>query len=348
MLWENKLYQEDLGETYEYLKSILGERKSILVTGVTGLIGSYLIDLLVYYNRNNNRKIKVYAMARNEKKIQERFSHICKNDDVHFIYQDLSEPIQCEDTVEWIVHLASNADPKTYAQFPISTILTNVEGTNYILEYAKNRGAKVLFASTMEVYGEVKKATILEEDTGLLEFDNARAGYPESKRVAEVLCHAYSQQYGLEFDIARLGYIYGPTMKIDDSKAVAQFLKKAIKKENIELKSGGKQRRSYCYVSDVVTALFFIMNCEKHNQIYNVSNKESIVTISELAHKIAEIGGTKVVYVEANLLEKQGYSKTRDAVLDEGKLRKQGWIPKKNIDQGVEMTIRILQNEKGV
>ena len=84
------------------------------------------------------------------------------------------------------------------------------------------------------------------------------------------------------------------------------------------------------------------------NPFTTTSNKESIVTISELAHKIAEIGGTKVVYVEANLLEKQGYSKTRDAVLDEGKLRKQGWIPKKNIDQGVEMTIRILQNEKGV
>ena len=139
-----------------------------------------------------------------------------------------------------------------------------------------------------------------------------------------------------------------PELRRDRGKIFDEIQKGIIKKENIELKSAGKQRRSYCYVSDVVTALFFIMNCEKHNQIYNVSNKESIVTISELAHKIAEIGGTKVVYVEANLLEKQGYSKTRDAVLDEGKLRKQGWIPKKNIDQGVEMTIRILQNEKGL
>ena len=342
MIWENENYQKDLEQYYKYIEPQLLNIDSILITGCTGLIGSYLIDLLVYYNRKSVHKINIKAVARNKEKVARRFKYIEESDNVSFIYGSITCPIDIEENVQWIVHLASNADPISYARYPVETILTNIEGTKNVLDLAKEKGAKVLLASTMEVYGAVQKESIEETDIGYLDFNNMRAGYPESKRVAEVLCRSYMEQYGIEFDVARLGYIYGPTMMSSDSKAVAQFLRKAAMKQDIELKSAGKQYRSYCYVGDVVSALLFIMSANKHGEVYNVANKYSNTTILDLAKEISKQANVDIKYVEATEIEGKGVSKTNNSILNEDKLRELGWQSKKGLKEGIKTTLDIL------
>lgn len=342
----HELYQEDLKQAASFIPKLDGNI-SVLVTGASGLIGSFLIDTFIYYNRNNINKIHIWGMSRNISRLKNRFHYISKSDHLKLVEQDISLPINFSVKFNYIIHAASNSDPSNFAKYPVETITANVNGIQNLLNYAKqNNEVRILYTSTREVYGNVNKLNSYKEnDFGLIDFNNLRACYPESKRVSELLCNAYVTEYGLDCNVARLGYIYGPSMMEDDSKVIAQFIRKSLRAEDIILKSEGLQRRSYTYISDAVAGLLCILFNGNAGEAYNVANSNSIISIKEMAEYIAKESNLSVLYELPNSHELLGYSAPQDVIIDESKLITLGWNSKYTIYDGLHRTIKILKDD---
>lgn len=340
----NEVYKTEL----ELLsRDITFANERILVTGASGLIGSVLVEAILLYNQMSNSKVQVYAMARNTERLHDRFSEWREDDNLHLVSGDVSKGI-CDDVeFDLIIHLASNADPKTYAQYPAETITSNTIGIYNILEYARKRkGTKVFFASSMEVYGLLDDNTSITESMyGLVDFNCLRQGYSESKRTSELMCKAYWDEYRVPCWIGRLGYIYGCKCKPDDSKVVFQFIKNALGNEPIVMKSDGRQRRAYCYYIDAVSAILCIINKGEYGESYNIADRESVVSIKELAELIANKSGTEVVFERPSKQETKGYSRTMDMILNSEKLEKLGWNPVFHLNEGIDRTIYFLKED---
>lgn len=333
-----------------YKKSILEVAKdmkiqnaSILVTGATGLIGSCIIDVLIEANTKLGKNIKIYALSRSYKGIVERFG-----DAVIPVIQDINFPLDGKIQFDYIIHGASNADPKSYALQPVETILTNIVGNKNVLEYcSKHLNTKMILTSTFEVYGEIKgQSTYTEDMSGIIDQTVLRNGYPESKRCSELLLKSYVEEYKVKAVIARLPSVYGPTMLKGDSKAHAQFIRNAVNGENIVLKSEGNQRRTYCYVIDAVRAIFKILLDGKSGEIYNVSYEKSIASIAEMAQLCADVSGTTVVFEIPNSIEIKGFSKPKDCILDNKKLRDLGWRGQYSLMRGIKETYDYLKKQQ--
>lgn len=337
------LYRQALGKSVGAVKV---RDKSFLITGATGLIGSCIIDLLMACNNlgyNNN----VYALGRSTKKLQDRFPNYIDSPLFHIIEQNIIEPISGGIEFDYIFHGASNADPVSYAKYPVETMTTNILGTNNVLEYGKKHlGCKLLIMSTFEVYGEKGQGNYTETDAGIIDFNAFRSCYPESKRSVEILSRCYHSEYSVDVRVARLSSIYGPTMAKNDSKAHAQFLKKAINGENIVLKSKGLQKRTYTYVIDAVTALMCLMFKGLAGDSYNISNENSIATIAEVADICANLAGTSVDFDIPSELEAKGFSKPQNCILDNTKLKALGWTGRYTLKEGLQETFNILIQNK--
>lgn len=341
----NTIYREALEKVINEIS--IGDG-SILVTGASGLIGSCLVDLLMLAN-NFGRNFEVYALGRNKEKMKNRFSAFDDSDLLHFIEQDVQMPIDGSVHYDYIIHGASNADPRNYALYPAETILINLLGAKNVLDYCKcHSSTRVVMLSTFEVYGDAGKDVYQESDAGIIDQNKIRSCYPESKRCVEVLTRCYVEEYGVDAVIGRLCSIYGPTMVKDDSKAHAQFLKNALRGEEIVLKSKGNQRRTYCYVIDAVTGLLCVLGKGLTGEVYNISNEESVVTIAEVAETVAMIAGTRVVYDVPDDIEKKGFSKPQNCVLDNKKLKALNWKGKYGIKTGLKECLEILDGIKFV
>lgn len=336
MIKESKTYQEAVGKIASEIQI---NNVKILVTGATGLIGSCIIDILLKANNSFEKKNIIYALGRNKEKLKERFGTDAA---LHFVVQDVTEPIKVED-INYIIHAASNADPKSYAIYPVETILTNILGAKNVLDYCRDRKTRVLFTSTFEVYGKLDQDEYAENQYGVIDLNLVRSCYPESKRTAEMLFKSYADEYGVDCVIARLSSVYGPTMKENDSKAHAQFIKNALMDENIMLKSKGSQVRTYCYVMDAVSGILTVLFKGETGEVYNVANESSIVSIAELAYTIAGYAGTKVVYDIPDEIENKGFSKPQNCILKTDKIKKLGWTGRYDLKSGVNETMTILK-----
>jgi nucleoside-diphosphate-sugar epimerase len=254
-----------------------------------------------------------------------------------------------EETVDYVFHAASNTHPVAYATDPVGTITTNIIGTGNLLRFAAEHGARrMLFASSVEVYGENRGdvQTFTEDYCGYLNCNTLRAGYPESKRCGEALCQAYIKQCGLDVVIPRLARTYGPTMLMSDTKALSQFLKKGIAGEDIVLKSQGTQLFSYTYVADAVSAVLYCLLLGKCGEAYNIADSASDIRLRDLAAIIAEATGRKVVFDLPDETERAGYSTATVAVMESEKIRALGWNAQYTIRAGLERTIRILKEDR--
>lgn len=344
LLIENQLYVDDLKRV---LKSIeLDKDISILLTGATGLVGSFLTDVFWLYNKTSRFNICVTLTSRNYEKLQKRFPYLLQDDNFKMLERNVEDHIGNEEKYDYIINAASNADPGTYAKYPVETIKTNILGTINVLEYAKcHSNTRVLFTSTMEVYGKgIRTDSFKENQYGLIDYNEIRSCYPESKRTSELLMRSYAEEYHCDIVIARLGYIYGPTMTKTDNKVVAQFINNALEKRNIILKSSGEQKRSYCYIADTVLGILTVLFKGRSGEAYNIANEQSVITISELAEKAAEINHVKVEYAAPSALEKKGFSSPQDAILNTEKLQELGFAPYYSIKEGLERTVLILSD----
>ncbi len=347
-LYSNSLYLEDIRNVANLdLPWKKLQDKSIMISGATGLIGSFLIDVILEKDLSSDLNCTVYALGRNEQKARERFSKYSEDEHFVFIPYDVKKPFVCNDlvTVDYVLHLASNTHPLQYSTDPIGTITTNIVGLQNMLNFAvAHHATRFAFASSNEIYGENRGDVEFfdEKYCGYINSNTMRAGYPESKRCGEALCQAYKAQKGLDVVIPRLTRSYGPTMLMSDTKAISQFIKKGIAGENIVLKSAGTQIYSYLYVADSVSGLLTILLCGENGEAYNIAEEHSDIMLKDLASVIAGISGKEVVYEIPDAIEAAGYSTATKARIDGHKLQALGWRPRYDIKTGIERTIAIL------
>lgn len=347
-LYGNNLYIEDVCNTasldlpWEKIKG-----KSILLSGATGLVGSFLVDVLLYKDIG----CKIYALGRNEQKAKIRFSRWV--DDPHFVFisYDINQPFKRNDLgrIDYVLHMASNTHPMQYSTDPIGTITTNIIGVQNMLDFAvEHQAIRFAFTSSNEIYGENRGDVEFFDENycGYINSNTMRAGYPESKRCGEALCQAYKAQKGLDIVIPRPTRSYGPTMLMSDTKAISQFIKKGIAGEDIVLKSAGTQYYSYTYVADAVAGLLTILLKGESGEAYNIAEEHSDIMLKDLAAIIAGINGKKVVFEIPDAVEAAGYSTATKARLDGHKLQALGWKPKYDIRSGMKRTIEILKTMK--
>lgn len=352
-LYDNRLYMEDvrcvaaLSLPWDKLRD-----KSLLLSGATGLIGSFLVDVILEKNATDDLNCTVYALSRNVEKAKVRFIKYMQDERLVFVPYDVRFPFVRDDTgmVEYVLHLASNTHPLQYSTDPIGTITTNIVGVQNMLDFSvEHHAARFAFASSNEIYGENRGDVEFFEENycGYIDSNTMRAGYPESKRCGEALCQAYKAQKGLDVVIPRLTRSYGPTMLQSDTKAISQFIKKGIAGEDIVLKSLGMQHYSYQYMADSVSGVLTILLCGKNGEAYNIAEEHSDILLKDLAAMIAKINGKRVVFEIPDAVEAAGYSTATKARLAGHKLQKLGWYPRYDIESGIKRTIRILKELQG-
>jgi len=316
--------------------------KTILISGAAGFLPSYIVHTLF---RLNKTKIdtKVYALVRDKTKTKKIFNQYLKKGFLEIIEQDLSQKLNFNKHIDFIIHAASQASPKYYHSDPIGTMLPNIIGTKNLLDIAtQNPVESFLFFSSGEVYGQIGSGKINELNYGFLNPLDLRSCYAESKRAGESLCMAWFKQYKIPVKIARIFHTYGPGMNLDDGRVFADFVSDAVKNRNIKIKSAGTAIRPFCYIADATVALFTILLKGKNGNAYNVSNPNCVVNIKDLAKTISQLFPEKGLKVEKGkkpAQEEYMQSKISSQIPDVSKLMKLGWKPKFSIEEGFSRTI---------
>ncbi|ROT87593.1 NAD-dependent epimerase/dehydratase family protein [Bifidobacterium mongoliense] len=347
------LYQEDVEQTAQLAISWRAlNHTNVLISGATGLLGTFLIDVLMYRNINQNFDCHILAVGRNETRARSRFCQYWGNPHFTFIQHDINASFNKKDlpeTVDFIIHLASNTHPRAYASDPVTTIIDNVVGTNNLLSLGCSHDtSRFVFASSCEIYGENRGNTAYfhEDYCGYINSNTLRAGYPESKRCGEALCQAYHAQHGMGVVIPRFSRCYGPTVLINDSKASSQFFNDGLSGNNIALKSTGNQFYSYTYVSDAVSGLLYVLLQGDDGQEYNIADTSSDIHLRDFAKLVAEQCGVSVVFDNPDNTESAGFSKVTTALQDGSKLHGLGWTPIYSIENGISRTLAILESRR--
>ena len=336
-----EIYLRDVDRAIQALPDVQKLHSArILITGATGLVGAFLTDCLLALSDQNALDLRLYALCRNAARAKERFG-----ERVNAIAADVSEATALPEC-DYIVHAASNAHPKAFSADPVGTMLANILGVRNLLEHLRAQGhGRLLFVSTGEIYGDnpAIRDGFAETDFGKIDSMNPRACYPESKRAAETLCASYLSQYRVDSVVARLCYVYGPTITNENSRADAQFLRNALSKTDIIMKSAGAQVRSYCYVADAARALITILSGGESGSAYNVANRAAVRSIREYAEALAKVAGVQVKFETPEDAEKRGYSTVSRAVQKPDRLEALGWKPLFSFEEGIEHTFRIIE-----
>lgn len=328
-------------------ESLLRElsEKSLFISGAAGLIGSYLIDLLVIANERYGLKLKICACDRDEGLLNSRFAGM--GGTVGCLPIDVCSGTLPEEHFDYVIHAASNTSPVDYATKPIDTIWTNVFGGKRLLDFSVScRAKRFLFCSSVEAYGRNNGDTdfFTEDYSGYVDCNTVRANYPASKRCVEALCNAYAAENpSFEFVSARIGRFYGPTVIAGDAKAPSQFIGNAVRGEDIVMKSDGTQLYSWGYVGDCATALLTILLKGKAGEAYNVADPASCAQLRDFAKYAAEAADVNVVFAMQSEVEQTGYSKITKATLNVDKLCRLGWTAQYHLPDGIERTVAYLR-----
>lgn len=344
----NRVFREDLeaviGEDipWERLKG-----KTVLITGASGMIGTYMLNVLTMLNEKYGYGIRVLAMLRNAAKLSEE---IRARDDVEVIVHDVTEPLEIPGDVHYVIHAASPASPLIMQDKPVETIAANTLGAFNTLKLAKEKDAEgYLFISSREIYGQPDKGQeFFYEDTyGFVDQLNPRSCYSEGKKAAETMCVCYHEEYGLNTKIARLAHTYGPGMSIYDGRVQADFLKNVFYKEDIVLKSEGTAVRTYTYIGDAVAALYRIL-LGSEDMVYNIGNEDGKVSIRELAEIMVDIYPERGLKLVFDIPEggTKGTAPYTLGILSSRKLREIGWVPKYSVKEGFKRTLEYLEIEE--
>lgn len=344
-IMQSYTYQSDLELAAGIIdiSSLVGKR--FLITGASGLIGSALIDLLIWLNLHHDTKIEIYAASRNPKQLEKRFDEGQKTGVIPTAY-DALQTVPFDFSVDYVVHGAGNSSPDLYVSQPVDTIMSNVMGIYGLLQYFSNCDIKkIIYISSSEVYGKLDphKFPCKETDIGWVDFMDLRSSYPVGKRAAESLCISYAHQHGSNISVVRPGHIYGPTSHESDNRVASLFARQAACGEDIVLKSAGNQIRSYCYCLDCATAILTVLMYGQCMEAYNISNRNSVMPIKELATLYSQAGCVKLRLEVASTREKEAFNPMDRSDLDGSKLESLGWRGLFDAVTGTQHTIKILQ-----
>lgn len=331
------------------VNSVVGLQKlfgsAVLIAGGSGLIGSFIADMLLYANKYLSADIQVYVMAPELDKLEIRFDG-ADSDRLHFIAHDVNQIPEFGFDFDYIIHAASPAFPAAFNSDPVGTIMSNILGTKYLLDYGKEHDTKrLLYVSSGEVYGQgdLSLEAFEESYAGYVDPTSPRSCYPNGKRTAETLCVSYTKQFGLETVIVRPSHTYGPTVTQGDNRANAQFVNKGLAGENIVLNSAGNQMRSYTYLVDCASAILSVLTSGESGNAYNIAYSGSRTTIAGFAREVAAQTGTKVIFSDPDEAAKAEMTPIAKQVLSSAKLEELGWKGQFNVEEGICHTLAIMR-----
>jgi len=340
----NNIWQKEIESLADDAIFNLYKDSVFLITGATGFIGSWLVFSLICANRIKGLNNKVVALVRNKDKAEKIFKNVINDSNLEIIVQDISETLNYNKSVDYIVHCANITDSKTMQKFPVEVIETTIYGTKNILNFAKENNVKsVVYLSSIEIYGEQQNENVKEDEYGTLDSSIIRNCYPISKKMAENLCCSYSSEYGLDVKIARLTQTFGSGISKDDNRMFAQFAKCIIKNEDIVLKTDGLSYKNYCYITDAIVALLIILKKGERAGIYNVANYDSAIAVKDLALKLIKKYNSSSLRFDLD--ENNPYFGNVYLKLNCQKLESLGWKAKVNLDIMFEKLIQYLKAE---
>jgi len=308
----------------------------ILVTGGAGFLGSHLSRRLV------NQGHEIFCLDNLYTGQLKNVADLMEHPNFKFINQDVVQPIDID--VNGIFNLACPASPIHYQSDPVRTIRTNVQGAINILDLASKMNARVLQASTSEVYGDPKVSPQPESYWGNVNPVGIRSCYDEGKRAAETLFTDYRRQYGTDIRIARIFNTYGPSMSINDGRVVSNFICQAIKNQPITVYGDGKQSRSFCYVSDLIEGLIRVFFSEDIQGPVNLGNP-SPRNMYQLATEIVSIVGSNSEIIYEKLPADDPVTREPDISIAKQIL---DWNPKVSLEDGLKLTVEYFKKEFGI
>jgi len=304
-----------------------------LVTGGAGFLGSHLCEYLV------NKEHEVICMDNLITGSKQNISGI-KNGNFHFVNHNVSEFIDLDGDLDYILHFASPASPIDYLDLPIQTLKVGALGTHNALGVAKAKNATFLLASTSEVYGDPLVHPQPEEYWGNVNPIGPRGVYDEAKRFAEAITMAYHRTHGINTKIVRIFNTYGPRMRIKDGRAIPNFLKQALTGEDLTIYGNGSQTRSFCYVTDLVEGIYRLLMSDQHEPV-NIGNPIEM-TIQQMANKILQATQSKSKIVQLPLPEDDPKTRQPNITLARKLL---DWEPKVSLDEGLESTLKYFKQQ---
>lgn len=318
---------------------------NVLITGASGMIGSYILNTLIELRNKAEYNFNIYVLVRNKNKLSEEV-----REEVEVIQQSVVEPIVTDIKFDYVIHTASPASPLIMRNDPVGTIAANTIGTYNTLKLAKEGSGKgYLYISSREIYGQPyeNQEVFTEDSYGFVDPLNVRSCYPEGKKAAETMCVCFKEQFGINTKIARLAHTFGPGMPVDDGRVQADFLRNVINNEDIVLKSEGTAVRTYTYVGDAVLALFYIL-LNSDDIVYNISSEDSTVSIKQLAETLVDAypeRGLKLVFDIPESSGNTGCAPFTLGILSSEKIRRIGWKPLYNLKEGLMRTVKFLESE---
>ena len=350
---ENEIILNDLKEIH---KSNINwnklQNKKIMITGAYGMLASYLVYELIYQNEKYQRNITIIAVVKNKDKLNERFGVYTQKKYFKTLISDLTDKIKYKEDVDYIIHAASFASAEYYSTIPVQVLEPNTIGTYNLLNFAKNKNIKgMLFLSTGNIYGLVSgKKYLAEEDYGSLSTLDAHSCYEESKRMGETLFKSYYTQYNLPTRIVRIFHAYGPTMDINDPRVFSSFTRDVINKQDIQMKSEGLAKRSFCYITDIITGFLTILLEGEDGEAYNLCNTQQFISIIDLANIMVNIfpeRGLKVIKVKRDENENYIEYHSNDEIIPcNRKLEKLGWKANITCHEGFKRVIKAQEMKK--
>lgn len=309
-------------------------KQKVLITGGAGFLGSHLCDRFL------DEGYEVVAMDNLITGNIQNIQHLFGRDGFKFVKHDVTNYTFVEGRLDYILHFASPASPIDYLKIPIQTLKVGAMGTHKILGLAKEKGARVLIASTSEVYGDPLIHPQTEDYWGNVNPVGFRGCYDEAKRFMEAMTMAYHRYHNIETRIIRIFNTYGPRMRLDDGRALPAFASQAIKGEDITVFGDGSQTRSFCYVDDLVEGIYRLLLSDESMPV-NIGNPSEI-SILDFAKEVIELTGSKSKIVHKDLpqddpkVRQPDISKAREIL---------GWEPKVSRREGLEKTLAYFKEQ---
>jgi nucleoside-diphosphate-sugar epimerase len=305
--------------------------KSVFITGATGLVGSMLVRCLCAAPVG----ITVIAHVRNEQKARAMFGDL----PVRYCVGDVTSPIHYEGAVDHILHTASVTASRTFVTQPVDTLMTAIDGTRNLLEFAREKAAEsMVYVSSMEAFGITDPALerVTEKDLGYIDILSVRSSYSEGKRICECLCAAYAAQYGVHVRIARLAQTFGAGVSRADGRVFAQFTKSCLEGRDIVLHTEGKSMGNYCYTADCIRGLLTIALKGEDGNAYTVVNPSTSMQIRQVAKLVSDTlteGKTQVIFDIPESALTYGYAPDVTMRLSGDKLMALGWQPEVDLPE---------------